>query len=239
MQSDILKSMARNDPLSPEQKRILIALETDWRRMCGNDLSDVPARLNPGQMHEALPHTFLMTRTGRGTGRIRVAGQGLHDLLGMDPRGMSLTAFFAENARMKIAELMESCMSQSAVVSVPLIAHRSFRRTAPAEILMLPMRDTDGEMSRILGCIVAPPQWLGRAAKLDVNNTAPLRFDLQEGAFPDRRCAIRNLPAPIIRPGDRIAAALHGFGDADPDRNQIAPSPQAGPSKLRLVVNNS
>lgn len=242
MSSDQSMQSKSGAALPAEQRNILETLEADWRRMAGNQFTLESGRLNPAEMHEALPHTFLLNRTGPGLARIRVAGQRLHDLLGMDPRGMSLGVFFDDDSRPEIAEMMETAVSLPAILSVPLIAKRSFGRAAPAEILMLPMRDSDGDVTRVLGAIVTSYKWNGRVARLSIDREQELRCERLVGAFPDRRRNRRD--APQTRE-DQIAVmqkTLHSDAptQTEPLPRQAQPIHRPAPRPaLRLVVDNT
>ena len=56
--------------------------------------SDLPRRdeIDPRGIVGALENTFLLERVAPGVARFRLAGMQLHDLMGMDVRGMPLTA---------------------------------------------------------------------------------------------------------------------------------------------------
>ena len=73
--------------LDPADQQILQVLEQDWRTIAAQ--KQMKGRFDPALMDAALPHAFMLERTGPGALRIRVAGQRLHDLLRMDPRGMT------------------------------------------------------------------------------------------------------------------------------------------------------
>ena len=173
----------------PEAERaILRLLEEDWRQMCSGQ--DVPAhaQLDPHALHDALPHAFLLHRTAPGAVRIRVAGQRLHDLLRMDPRGMSFGSFFTAAARDAAMALVDSAFDGPAVVGLPLTAARGLgRRPLPGELLLLPMVDAQGQVTRMMGALVTAGPLANRAHRFDIAGDAVLRHDSMTLPFAERR----------------------------------------------------
>ena len=186
------KPMSSDSILPDEGRTILRAIEHDWRRMCGNAVNPAPLGPDPFRMDLALPFTFILQRTGPGAARVRVAGQKLHDMAGLDPRGMSFGTFFSEAARETVLELVEASLTLPAIVRIPLHVPRSFgRKPLRAEALLLPLRDAQGGLSRIMGVIVSEAPLKMKPHRWDIDPNRKLRCETQEGAFPDRRMGPR------------------------------------------------
>ena len=182
--------------LAPDDCLILKTLEQDWRRMSGNDVQPIAASLDPKHLDSALPHAFVLRRVGPGTARFRVAGQRLHDLLRMDPRGMPFSAFFTDKSRETAMEMLEAAFTLPAIVAMPLTAPRGFgRKPVRATALLLPMRDSDGEMTRMLGAIVTSGDVSKKVHQFDIDHTVEMRCETLDGHFPDRRSGARSKPA--------------------------------------------
>lgn len=174
--------------LAPDECQILKTLEQDWRRMSGNETQAKPGIIDPNQLDAALPHAFVLRRVGPGTARFRVAGQQLHSLLRMDPRGMPFSAFFTEKSRETAMEMLEAAFTLPAIVAMPLTASRGFgRKPVRATALMLPMRDSDGNMSRMLGAIVTSPDAPKKVHQFDIDHSVEMRCETLSGSYPDRR----------------------------------------------------
>ena len=206
----------RASHLSPEHQEMLHALESDWRNMTGTETEFGTGRFDPALLDRALPNAFVLHRVAAGVVRTRVAGQRLHDMLRMDPRGMPFTSFFTDAARDSALRMAELTLDTPAIVGLPLVSPRGIgRRNLRAEALLMPMRDAQGDLTRIMGAIVTSGHIGMKSHRFDIATDQPLRCDPLTLPFPNRR----------LRRGPHA-----GMADA--------PTEKAQPG-LRLVVNNT
>ena len=151
---------------------VLSTLEDYWRSL--RDADTIPARtsLDPAQIEQILPYTFILQRVAYGTARFRVAGQRIQDLLRLDPRGMPFTTLFREDVQDDVRMLAEGAFTDPAIVGLPLYAPAQLiRPCAEATMLLLPLNDRTGETTRLLGALVC-----------DGNpSTKPRRFEIKDG----------------------------------------------------------
>ena len=195
------------DPLPAEVRRLLHVLEQDWRQMtalAGNRRDAVPDRFDPARLDAVLPSSFVVQRTAPGSLRLRVAGQRLHDLLRMDPRGMPLTVFFQDAAKDTAARLAEMVMDGPAIVGLPLVSRAPLLgRALRGEMLLLPMRDAEGRITRAIGAVVtATDPAPGRSLRFTLDPARAPRCDLQHMDRAERRgprAARAGKPAPKLR----------------------------------------
>mgnify|MGYP005985892297 CR=1 FL=1 len=194
---------AATPALPAAEQVILRVLEQDWRHMCNGTLVPSHAQLDPRALNDALPYAFLLHRTAPDSIRVRVAGQRLHDMLRLDPRGMSFGSFFTDGARDTVMALVGTAFDGPAIVGVPLTASRGLgRKPLQAELLLLPMRDSEGVVTRMMGALVsAGPH--SRALRFDIARDAVLRHDPLNLGFADRRTN-RRRPLPAGRPNLRL-----------------------------------
>ena len=135
----------------------------DAKRVAG----DLPQRaaIDPRGMADQLDKVFLIERISKGNARFRLAGMHLHDLMGMDLRGMPVTAMFMPEARERIAVELQAVFESPAVVELSLEAERGLGRPAVSgRMLLLPLTNRAGEVELALGCLVSEGQ-LGRAPR--------------------------------------------------------------------------
>ncbi|SER43374.1 PAS domain-containing protein [Tranquillimonas rosea] len=145
------------------------AVERYWTQLSDGRLMPWRSEIDPRGIGSALDRTFLLERVAPGVARFRVAGTHLTDLLGMDVRGMPLTIFAGPAARDVFAEAVETVCEEPARVELGLRSPVGFRRNSVgARLLLLPLRDDDGQSNRILGCLSATA----------IPRRVPVRFDV-------------------------------------------------------------
>ncbi len=134
---------------------VLELLERYWReqRLWGT----VPNRnrIDPTKIDMALPWTMMLRDNGFGCADIRVAGQMLHKTLGCDPRGQTLDAFFEQTSARTVNDAIAQCLRQPAIIHFPLMVPAGIIRSAQkGMLLLLPLANDNGDVSRLLGAIV-------------------------------------------------------------------------------------
>ena len=179
---------------------------------------DVPARssVDPRGMENALEYAFLLERIAPGVARIRLSGMHLNDILGMEVRGMPLTALFTPAARKEIASAVERVCNGPRLADLDLVSHASAGRAAlEARLFMAPLVDEHGRTNRILGCL----QTKG------VIGRTPRRFD-------EARCVTRHLDTAATAPMRQKIRQIAFAETGDVQQPKVAPSKHP---HLRLV----
>ena len=189
--------------------------------------SALPSRdaLDPRGMAEALGSTFLIDRIAPGLARFRIAGMHLHDLIGMDARGMPLSTLFAPAARIRLAEALDSVFVTPARLEMWLEGERGIGRPAlQAGMLLLPVSDAQGHVTMALGCLAMAGS-MGRAPRRFAI-TGLLRETLEpQAAGPGVARFAQNNPADVAAmPTLRKMAQIHHL-----------PPPNRPKPHLRLV----
>ncbi|MCB1345558.1 MAG: PAS domain-containing protein [Rhodobacteraceae bacterium] len=169
----------------------VVAVQRHWESL--RDPRGVPARdaIDPRPLAQWLDQLFIAELVAPGVARIRLAGQHLSELLGMEPRGMPLSVFFTGPARDELASALAQ-VAQGARATLPLRADRGLGQPAMAGMLaLMPLTDREGRLSRVLGVLesVGP---VGRAPRR-FRTTAPMRADpaAPPPAQPGQRPALR------------------------------------------------
>lgn len=198
-------------------------------------------RIDPRGIAGALENTFLLERVAPGIARFRIAGMQLHDLMGMDVRGMPLSALFEPAARNRLSDGLEAVFSGPAVLELWLEAERGIGRPAlEGRMIVLPLVGSKGETDLALGCL-AMEGALGRAPRRFavaglmrevIERRQALRaqtaWEGPERRLPNLPPAAAPAPAPVsLRP---VQAA--GFAEKPAE---FAPRPPRGKPHLRLV----
>ncbi|MEO1137877.1 MAG: PAS domain-containing protein [Pseudomonadota bacterium] len=130
-----------------------VAYWTSMRR--GND---VPLRteIDPRGIEALLGNAFIAEKIAPGLARLRIAGAHLADVMGMEVRGMPLSALIEPEDRQQLADAIVELFEGPAQIRIELASPGGIRR-APmtATLLILPLRSDLGDISRALGCFVS------------------------------------------------------------------------------------
>lgn len=155
----------------------LVQVERHWQMLRKPGAVPLRSEIDPHAIDAALPWTFVVHRVAPGVARIRVSGQKLHDILRMDPRGMPLSAFFEADDRSTIAVHLEAVFSEPALIQIPLCRPASLLRPAvKGTILLLPLVDHLGEITRAMGVLVTDRP-LGSRRRIQIDHAQPLRYE--------------------------------------------------------------
>lgn len=199
------RGTTQNDPSATAQLRMV---RDYWESLRTNGALPRRDQIDPRGMVSALDKVFLIERIAKGQARFRLAGMHLSDILGMDLRGMPLSALFEPDARARIAAELEQAFDIPAVMEISLEADgRIGSPPLSAQMLLLPITDGAGAPGLALGCLVSHGR-LGRA---------PRRFKVR-GIV---RCLINS---PMLRVLENPARA-----------DRTAPPWQTGKPMLRVV----
>jgi len=196
-------------------------VEAYWESLRGSRLMPRRSEIDPRGIETALEYTFVLERIAPGMARIRIAGSHLGDLMGMEVRGMPLTSLITPSCRRQINDLLEDVCQRPAICEMRLNAEISMTKPhLDARLLLLPLKSDLGDVSRILGCMVAQG---------DIGHT-PRRFDVV-GA------RIRSITAPSTLPAAPKTApdASVAKGVAEPARPFHTHTPRADVPYLRVV----
>ena len=177
-------------------------------------------QIDPRGIAGALENTFLLERVAPGIARFRLAGMQLHDPMGMDVRGMPLSALIEPAGRNRLTEALEPVFAGPGIMELWLEGERGIGRPMlEGRMLLLPLTSTRGVSDLALGCLALDGA-LGRA---------PRRFAiaglLSEGIG-------RRFDAPKAVPHE---AAVPGLAEVGRDFAPAIPRPPRGKPNLRLV----
>lgn len=119
--------------------------------------ADVPRRsdIDPRGIEPLLPNAFVAERIAPGLARIRIAGSHLTDLMGMEVRGMPISAFIIPAHRDALSHHLVRLFDEPATLRLTLAASNGHGARGPGgTMLVLPLRSDLGDISRALGCLV-------------------------------------------------------------------------------------
>lgn len=139
-----------------------------WKKMRRSDGVPRRADIDPRGISQLISNAFIAERIAPGLARMRIAGTHLSDLLGMEVRGMPVSALFNTAHRDVLADHIVRLFDEPAMVHLQIAAKPKYGAALEGAMVLLPLRSDLGDISRALGCLVTRGQ-LG---------TAPHRFDV-------------------------------------------------------------
>jgi hypothetical protein len=170
---------------------LLADLEQYWRALRRARKIPVRTDVNPAQIDAILPYSFILERVAPGVGRLRVAGQSLNAILGVDSRGMPLSAFFSAASRPVLARCLDQVFDGPALVEIPLMTPRTLTMSRlTGSLLILPLLGTDGSISRALGALVVDGVVRKAGQQFDIPEPAPIRHEFLSDPQPIGRTII-------------------------------------------------
>jgi hypothetical protein len=134
------------------------------------------AEVDPRGIQGALPQAFILERLAPTVARFRLAGMHLNDLMGMEIRGMPMTAMFLPDSRAAAGAALDRAFSTPAKVTLILTGDQGVGRgPLAARMILLPLLDEAGRVTRLLGALQAK----------GVIGRPPRRFAILESRYSD------------------------------------------------------
>jgi hypothetical protein len=203
--------------ISEPRFAMLAQVRAYWEGLRKGELLPLRSAIDPRGMEGALEQAFLVERIAPGIARFRLAGMQLTDLMGMDVRGMPLSALVDPAGRERLAVLLEQMFNGPAALDLSLEAERGIGRPAlEGRILLLPVRGDMGA-DLALGCL-ATAGLMGRS---------PRRFHIARALLE---------PVFAAQPAAPVPQRQSGFAEAVRPFTGAGQTPRAtGRTHLRLV----
>ena len=137
----------------PSDYPVVRAVQRHWEDLRAGRTAPSRAELDPRPMADCLDMVFVAELVAPGVARLRLAGQHLNELLGMEARGMPLSVLFTGAGRDELGSALLQ-VQQGARVVLPLRSDRSLGQPVIDGLLaLMPLTDHKGAITRILGVI--------------------------------------------------------------------------------------
>lgn len=204
-------------------------VEGYWEGLRGMRMMPKRSEIDPRGIENALEYTFVLERIAPGMARLRIAGSHLGDLMGMEVRGMPLTAFITPGGRRQMSDALEEVFQRPAICELRFTAETA--RDKPgmdARMILLPLKSDLGDVSRILGCFVARGE-IGRS---------PRRFDVIGSKIRPITAPSSEAPAAEEKPASVPTKAPEIKGFAEPKPQFEESSSKRDIPYLRLIKND-
>ncbi|MDP2739179.1 MAG: PAS domain-containing protein [Pseudorhodobacter sp.] len=145
---------ARLPSQAPQPFTMLSEVRAYWEALRDGPTLPRRAQIDPRGIEGALEGAFILERIAPGIARFRLAGMALVDLMGMEVRGMPLSALFDPAGRRALADALEQVFVGPAVLDLRLAAERGIGRPdLTGRMLILPLDDDNGQTRLALGCL--------------------------------------------------------------------------------------
>ncbi len=132
----------------------LAKIEAYWTEVRRGRLVPSRTEIDPRGMEGVLGQAFILERLTTGLARLRIAGSHMAEILGMEARGMPLSALFDAASREALADALEAVFDEPATVRLSLASSSGFGRPEVAgNMVLLPLRSDLGDITRVLGGI--------------------------------------------------------------------------------------
>jgi hypothetical protein len=143
--------MAQAEPSLP----IFAEMRGYWEALRRPEGLPLRADLDPRGLKNCLHQALIAERVAPGLARMRLAGAVFTDVMGMEVRGMPLSALFDPMARAPLETILNRVFAGREVATLLLEAERGLGRPAlTAQLMLLPMIGDVGEVDLILGCLI-------------------------------------------------------------------------------------
>lgn len=186
------------------QDPVLVRVLDYWERLRDGRLAPPRAELDPREIADALDHTFILELTRADDIRFRLSGMALNGLMGMDLRSMPGRALFGLGSRAAFEEVVRDLLAEPKVVELRLRAAEGEAGGTGAvrgRMLLLPMLNDRGEMTRVLGCLRTEGRILAHPQRFEIVEVATTRIVAESRAARPRPAGLGEAPAPFDRGG--------------------------------------
>lgn len=140
-----------------------------WNAMRGKRPAPRRFEIEPAQIADILPDTFILERIDSETFRFRLAGTRICEHFGTELRGSNFLDPWNDTDHLAVSRLLVNVSLQSAAGLLTIEADNERGENVPFEVLLLPLVHTRDSVDRVLGSIspLATPDWLGQE-RLDI-----------------------------------------------------------------------
>ena len=129
-------------------------VEAYWLALRGRRIVPRRSDIDPRGIESSLEQAFIAEMIAPGLARVRIAGAHLTRLMGMEVRGMPLSALFVPQARDELAMLLHDMTRLPQMMQLSLQADAGMGKPPlEARMLLLPMRGDTDAIDRMLGCL--------------------------------------------------------------------------------------
>lgn len=182
------------------------ALFDYWNVMRGGRPAPFRADIQPGDIKRLLPNLFILERKSEWDYAFRLAGTKLCNTYGMEFRHHNLLSMWQDDCNERLRTALREVTGDAMVSLVEYTASTNSHREASFEMLLLPLAQDNGALTRVLGAAVPlddhfwigdqmlARQWIDRLQMFDPDRM-PKRMPAIE---PSQRIIRERPPVPAV-----------------------------------------
>lgn len=174
--------------------KIIKDLFAYWENLRADRIAPTRSEIDPRKIKGTLEHTFVLEASANGSPRFRLAGIEVCDLLGMELRGMPSHALIEDVDRDLFNQILFDVLSTPHIAELRLNGQLAGGRSVQGRMILMPLQDELGNLSRILGAVTLDRELL----------RPPVRFSIAKKTT-------KRIVSPQQMPLDSVAEA--GFGE--------------------------
>jgi hypothetical protein len=154
-------------------------IERYWLQLRGSFLLPQSGNLKAEDLKPYLSNIFIADKIAPGLVQIKTAGPGISASLGMDPRGMPLSALFWAQARGPLASAVHATLDTPEVTRLSLhAATNPLMPAIAAKMLLLPLLNNQPEPNRIFGVLTCSCSKTNDRPRFEITKTQSYPLDL-------------------------------------------------------------
>lgn len=122
-----------------------------WMKLRGARRVPARAEIDPRAIKRLLPDLFILDRSSRNQYPFRLAGTRICWLYGKELRETNFLSLWRGSSERQARETLEQCLRTASPATMYVIGETLDHRTLRAEIMFLPIADSRGNVTRLLG----------------------------------------------------------------------------------------
>jgi hypothetical protein len=188
------------------------ALFDYWNTIRAGRPAPLRSEIEPGAIRRVLPYVFILERQDNQHYRFRLAGTGLCGVYGMEFRGHNMLSMWEDDCQETLKDALANVTLNAGVAIVEYTAATTDHREATFEMILLPLAQDNGAITRVLGAAVPVDdfawigdrlfarQWIDRMQISD-----PERMPKRERPIETARRLVRERPPVVANPITSLA----------------------------------
>lgn len=163
-----------NQVAEPAPYSALNEVKAYWQALRDHHHVPLRADLDPRGIRGALSKSFVLDAADPAEPRFRIFGSDISKLHGRNLRGQPLTEMLASASRKICREILTDVICLPARSQLDFVTEQTNGQSLELRMVLLPMKDAQGQISKILGCLDFDHLDIGQSAISDLYLTGSI-----------------------------------------------------------------